>query len=63
MITDYEMATRYCCGELMEYAGETTIIREEARWTATTALPNATQETQDKMVCRVCGRIAWVTRG
>jgi hypothetical protein len=60
-MTEYE--TMYCCGEPMEYAGGTTIIREEARWTATTALPNATQETQDKMVCRVCGRMCWVTRG
>jgi len=62
MITDYEIATRLCCGELMEHAGETTIIREEARWTATTTLPNTTQEIRDKMVCRVCGRVAWVTR-
>jgi hypothetical protein len=63
MTTDYEIATRYCCGGPMEYAGETTITREAAGGTTTTTLPITTQKTQDKMVCRVCGRMCWVTRG
>ena len=64
MITDYEMAIRYCCGELMEYAGETTITREMNDDTASTAiLPTGTQVIMDKMICRKCGKMFWLTRG
>jgi len=62
MGADYEIAIRYCCGALMEYAGETVIVREAPDRITTTTLPITTQTTQDKMVCRVCDRMCWATR-